>query len=428
MSTSPEGTSLLHLSLGHGLAAMVHVHLCHRSYLFTRGYCSEFNTSYDRTQRLLLRHSLGNLSHFSDLITEITPLLRRLNDRSQQRLQQSRRLSGLARARRRSSSSYNNSRSSMDEWSSEEEHDLPTLNAHTIETAELERIRNLYKSSRAGRESIKTTAITFLTSIDRTFLDMHYNVITSTILGSLVAVRYFVSTNSFARYGSWIFTYGRWIGNKISSFLLPRSSLVPWGLAPNSSTNPTPSPPSGSFIPTLLFPLAPTICLATMHFSMACISRWAITGMQSDMFRQLRMAARATTILELLSYREKRLDWLITEMRAYERVKNDMDAYESDESSSSMSSSEYRTYASSLQSWQVQSPPPATVRHPLYKSITKRRQRADFKLEDLDMIQFLSDPIERDRILQMELQAIVDEQRTYLEALDLPVKAPPRKS
>jgi len=39
----------------------------------------------------------------------------------------------------------------------------------------------MYKDGRAGRESIKMAAVGFLTSIDRTFLDMHYNVIASTL-------------------------------------------------------------------------------------------------------------------------------------------------------------------------------------------------------------------------------------------------------
>lgn len=244
----------------------------------------------------------------------------------------------------------------------------------------------------------------------------------------MVAVRYFASTSMFARYGSWVSSYGRWIGNKISSLFLPRSSLVPWGLAPNTSTNSTPTPSGGSFIPTLLLPLVPTVCLATMHFSMACLSRWAITSMHSDIVRQLRTAGRAITILELLSYREKRLSWIINEIRAYEQVQDDGDAYESDESNSSLWSDRHKGSPSSLRSWHVQAPPPATVLHPHYKSITKRKQKKDFKLEDLDMIQFLSDPIERDRILRMELQAMAEEQRMYLEILDVAPSGPNRKS
>ena len=247
-------------------------------------------------------------------------------------------------------------------------------------------------------------------------------------LGSMVAVRYFVSTSIFTRYGSWMVSYGRRIGNKISSLFLPRTSLVPWGLAPNTSMNSPPTPSGGSFIPTLLLPLVPTVCLATMHFSMACLSRWAITGMHSDMVRQLRTAGRAITILELLSYREKRLNWIINEIRAYEQVQDDGDAYESDGSTSTMSSDLHEGSPSSLRSWQVQAPPPAAVLHPHYKSITKRKQRLDFRLEDLDMIQFLSNPMERDRILRMELQAMADEQRMYLEIFDVAPGVPRQKS
>lgn len=58
---------------------------------------------------------------------------------------------------------------------------LSRENLDTLKKADLERIRDMYKDGRAGRESVKMAAVNFLTSVDRTFLDMHYNVIASTM-------------------------------------------------------------------------------------------------------------------------------------------------------------------------------------------------------------------------------------------------------
>ncbi|KAG0047711.1 hypothetical protein BGZ83_007282 [Gryganskiella cystojenkinii] len=471
MSSLADRRSLATFTAGQGLATLAHIHLFRLNFSWTREYYSSFLNLHDRCELQIFRRSVHDLSHTCNAMSEVLILLRKLDKQSQRRvlekkraLNKSRRTIKGRRAERTSKwPSLSSSSSSLsphdghilfpdnnshDEWTdsdgsaSEEEGDfgLPT---YTINADDLERLRDLYKECRKDREHIKNTTLGFLVKIDRGFLEMRTSALLSTILGGVVALR-----SLFARYGTRIVSFGERIGNKISHLFLPRTSLVPWGFGSNTTNTSqhSNSVAAHTFIPTLLLPLVPTICLSVMHFAMTSITRWAISNMRRETRRTVRMANRAITTLELIEYREKRLTWIIDEIRAYEQTLAELEEQQgattsdsdSDETSSPSTPSTpsprpTRPFALSdqdafkqaadfaLRPWRVQSPPPSAASAPVtfYRVFLKRPKRQELELENLNMNKFLSEPQERDRVLKIELKAVAEEQRLFFEGQEL---------
>ncbi|KAG0352747.1 hypothetical protein BG005_007847 [Podila minutissima] len=240
----------------------------------------------------------------------------------------------------------------------------------------------------------------------------------STSLSSATMIRYLTATASFpsvfSKYFPRLSSVISRIWTKVGQISPPSSTTIPWRWSSSSGSVSTTSSGNTSTQPVayMFLPLVPTLFISGLHFVAYAKTQLALNKIRKDTKDQVRFARRLSLLSAFLLVREKRLNWMVEEIKTFEKEH---------------SASEEGEYSS-----RNGVPRPLVLVQNSHQRVVNLltggqndRQRRDHHrrlpsidpsmfsfgpdLENMDLDKFLHDPFERARILRMELEAMREE-------------------
>ncbi|KAI8600136.1 hypothetical protein EDD21DRAFT_141470 [Dissophora ornata] len=211
-----------------------------------------------------------------------------------------------------------------------------------VSADDLEQFSRTYKALRQTQEVYMKLVFQRMHRADPSIMKLTSNAVFSSLLGGFTMFRYVISTEKFAVFyakcTSWLPSLG-----SLSTWRFlspPRSSVIPWGLAPPSSGVPSRSdhgagiltiggawratgPLSNTPVIFAFLPLVPTLVVSGMHFLAAAMTHWTVRGVQKHIRREQLYARRLSIVSTFIMIREKRLLWLAREIRNFEEVERE---------------------------------------------------------------------------------------------------------
>ncbi|KAG0094384.1 hypothetical protein BGZ93_007291 [Podila epicladia] len=176
--------------------------------------------------------------------------------------------------------------------------------------------------------------------------------------------------------------------------------IIPTG---NTSTQP---------VAYMFLPLVPTLFISGLHFAAYAKTQFALNKIRKDTKDQVRFARRLSLLSAFLLVREKRLNWMVEEIKTFEKEHS-----ASEEGEYSSRNGVPRPLVLVQNSHQrvvnlligEQNDRQRRDHHRRLPSIDPSMFSFGPDLENMDLDKFLHDPFERARILRMELEAMREE-------------------
>ncbi|KAF9211957.1 hypothetical protein BGZ59_007393 [Podila verticillata] len=289
-----------------------------------------------------------------------------------------------------------------------------------ITTDDMEQWIEAYKKFRLSQEECMKKSYEQMNSVDFSFFKLRNNLCLSFLLSSVTIIRYITATASFPIFSKYFprlsSTISR-IWTKVGQIPPPSSTTIPWRWSSSSSSNPVSTGSSGNIctqpaVAYMYLPLVPTLFVSGLHFVAYARTQFALNKIRKDTKEQVRFARRLSLLSAFLLVREKRLNWMVEEIKSYEKEH---------------STSEDGEYSS-----RNGVPRPLVLVQNSHQRVVNLltgerndRQRREHHrrlpsidpsmfsfgpdLENMDLDKFLQDPFERAKILRLELEAMREE-------------------
>ncbi|KAF9329317.1 hypothetical protein BG006_007580 [Podila minutissima] len=279
-----------------------------------------------------------------------------------------------------------------------------------ITTDDMEQWIEAYKKFRLTQEECMKKSFQQMNSVDFSFFKLRNNL--ATMIRYLTATASFPSV--FSKYFPRLSSVISRIWTKAGQISPPSSTTIPWRWSSSSDSVSTTSSGDTLTQPVayMFLPLVPTLFISALHFVAYAKTQFALNKIRKDIKDQVRFARRLSLLSAFLLVREKRLNWMVEEIKTFEKEH---------------SASEEGEYSS-----RNGVPRPLVLVQNSHQRVVNLltggqndRQRRDHHrrlpsidpsmfsfgpdLENMDLDKFLHDPFERARILRMELEAMREE-------------------
>ncbi|KAG0332607.1 hypothetical protein BG000_009878 [Podila horticola] len=275
-----------------------------------------------------------------------------------------------------------------------------------------------YKKFRLSQEECMKKSFQQMNSVDFSFFKLRNNLCLSFLLSSATMIRYLTATVSFptvfSKYFPRLSSFFSRLWNKIGQISPPSSATIPWRWSSSSSSVSTTSSGKTSTQPVayMFLPLLPTLFVSGLHFVAYARTQFALNKIRKDTKDQVRFARRLSLLSAFLLVREKRLNWMVEEIRTFEK-----EYLASEEGEYSSRNGVPRPLVLVQNSHQrvvnllagERNNQQRRDHHRRLPSIDPSMFSFGPDLENMDLDKFLQDPIERARILRMELEAMREE-------------------
>ncbi|KAG0300796.1 hypothetical protein BGZ98_008858 [Dissophora globulifera] len=376
----PSSFSLANFPVGLGLVAAAHVHLVRDSLGFTaerRKTCSIFQTI---SKLENLARTFEDLESLTELIKIVDMVLQRFPERRHHRhSRHSTRAHGTTRPKRRRDGKLSKSTriggkehkegddkgkrvvpielddatqpaySLVDEGPSRllhpgTKHSSDDFREASKEKLEVEVSREELEQFSSAYKALRESQLSYVEEVmkrsGRTYplaMTLTYNAQLSFLLGSLTMLHYIFSTGKFSviysRIAAWLPNVGSWLGRRAHvspsptsvSFIQQRVQAAASSGSRTGAADTGTGAASGSLsissTAVAFLPLVPTLLMSGMHFLAAAKTQWVIREIQNELQQERHYSRRLHVVSKFLLLREKRLEWLATEIKIFEEAK-----------------------------------------------------------------------------------------------------------
>ncbi|KAG0364673.1 hypothetical protein BGZ54_007277 [Gamsiella multidivaricata] len=317
--------------------------------------------------------------------------------------------------------------------------------------ANLEQWSNTYKALRQSQEASMEELVSRVRKIDPHLMNLQNSSAFSFFLSGITILRYAITTERFmsfiTKYTWPLLKLGSWF--KWSSISPPRSSYIPWGLAPPSGGHLSEqsieslasNAGTGANLPVAFafLPLIPTLFISGIHLLASVKAQWVSYQIHSYYRQQAKYAKRLSVVITFMIIRERRLLWLAQKIRSFDEEREkalreqdfeDVEGTDNDDEGDGQNTTqasvdriprEGNTVAGTALAGRV-----SCLDADQQAQGSQHEQSSEAKtiqltfgpdLGSMDLRRFLNDSAERRKILRLEFEGMRDELLFFRESL-----------
>ncbi|KAG0345011.1 hypothetical protein BG004_004026 [Podila humilis] len=399
-----QNFSITTVPIGLGLTAAAHVYLFTRSLAKTSEQYKLYHLQQQQQDVERVTQSLEHLVSLGEIVDLLTKTTSKFPEKSDSTHPHS--TTNIVTTVQSSSSQNEHARSDTKSRRSRRQ---PVV----ISVVEMEEWIQAYEELRQSQQVYMVKSFRQINNMDLSFFKLKNNLGLSFALSGATLLRYLGSNAKF------LSTFSKRLP-RVSRYLSRVWSMIaiPWRwpsqnqqVAINEAATTSPS----TSVAWMFIPLVPTLIISGLHFFACARTQWILNEVRNHAHEQMQFVRRLPLLCGFLFVREKRLKWMVQEIRAFEEDQATMgeDGGGGGGQSTGRSDAPRPTtrYRNSHQ--QVESIPngasqngPQRQEQPL---IDPSVYSFGPDLENMDVEKFLRDPDERVRILRLELAAMYDE-------------------